>query len=92
MELERRELETDLKMEKVSNEIKHLTREREMESVQSELWKKIHSMEEVSTMVTCQPAGVYGSSCNVGTSKERERTSVRITGRKAKNNFHERGK
>ena len=62
MELERRELETDLEMEKVSNEIKHLTREREMESVQSELWKKIHSMEEVSTMVTCQPAGVYGPS------------------------------
>ena len=53
MELERRELETELEMERVSNKREQLKRQRELESVQSELEQKMHSMKVVSTLVTC---------------------------------------
>ena len=50
---ERRELETELEMERVSNKREQLKRQRELESVQSELEKKMGSMTLVSTLVTC---------------------------------------
>ena len=53
VELERRELETELEMERVSNKKEQLKRQKELESVQSELEKKVRSMEVVSTLVAC---------------------------------------
>ena len=47
-----RELETELEMERVSNMKEQQKQQRELESVQSEL-QKMHSMEVVSTLVTC---------------------------------------
>ena len=51
MELERRELETELEMERVSNKREQLKRQRKLESVQSELEQKMHSMEVVSALI-----------------------------------------